>query len=225
VSAGPIADLLSGLVTPEAAAWLAQALTDVSQPDRLIPRWSGAGRRLGKGVLALTEAEVAQLRAGGAPFIPRGWGADECGRALLLLAALGELPAAEHPALVEELYRTGETRERQALLRVLAYLPDPARFTALAVDSVRANVLSELEAIACENPFPGRYFPEPAFNQLVMKSLFNGIGLQRIEGLESRRAPELVRMVAAYASERRAAGRVVPDDVALVLQGGSDASV
>jgi hypothetical protein len=32
-------------------------------------------------------------------------------------------------------------------------------------------------------------------------------------------------MVAAYASERRAAGRPVPEDVALVLQGGSDASV
>lgn len=225
MSAGPIADLLSGRVTPEGAAWLAQALTDVREPDRLVARWSGAGRRLGKGALALTDAEVGQLRAAGAPFIPRGWGADECGRALLLVSALAALPAAAHLELVEELYRTGETRERQALLRVLAYLPEPARFTALAVDSVRGNVLSELEAIACENPFPGRHFPEPAFNQLVMKSLFNGIALRRIEGLAGRRTSELVRMVAGYASERRAAGRVVPDDVALVLQGGSDASV
>jgi hypothetical protein len=217
--------LLSGRVSSEAAAWLGQALKDVSEPDRLVPRWSGAGRRLGKGALALSDAEVGQLRAAGAPFIPQRWGADECGRALLLVTALGTLPAAGHPALVEELYRTGETRERQALLRSLAYLPDPARFTALAIESVRANVLSELEAIACENSFPARHFPEAAFNQLVLKSLFNGIALRRIEGLDRRRAPELVRMVAAYASERRAAGRVVPDDVALVLQGGSDASV
>jgi len=84
VSAGPIADLLVGRVSPDAAAWLAAALEDMKQPDRLAPRWSGAGRRLGKGALALDPAELERLRAGGAPFVPQGWGADECGRALLL---------------------------------------------------------------------------------------------------------------------------------------------
>jgi hypothetical protein len=93
------------------------------------------------------------------------------------------------------------------------------------VEAVRANVLSELEAIACENPFPGRYFPEGAFNQLVLKCLFNGIAVRRIAGLAERRSPELKRMVAAYASERRAAGRVVPPDAAYVLEGGPDAAV
>jgi hypothetical protein len=219
VSAGPIADLLTGRVSPEAAAWLAGALEDVKEPDRLAPRWSGAGRRLGRGALSLAEAEVAALRAAGT-FVPQGWGADECGRALLLVTALGEQPANAHVAVIEDLYRTGETRERQALLRVLAYLPEPARFTPIAVESVRGNVLPELEAIACENPFPARHFDELAFNQLVMKSLFNGIALRRIEGLPARRSAELRRMVAGYASERRAAGRVVPDDVAFVLEGG-----
>ncbi|HXU80135.1 MAG TPA: EboA domain-containing protein [Polyangia bacterium] len=219
MSAGPIADLLAGRVSPEAAAWLAGALEDVKQPDGLAPRWSGAGRRLGKGALVLSAAELQGLR--GAPFVPQGWGADECGRALLLVTALAGRPAGEHVAVVEDLYRTGETRERQALLRVLAYLPDPARFTALAVDSVRANVLPELEAIACENPFPVRHFDELAFNQLVMKSLFNGISLRRIEGLVERRSAELRRMVSGYASERRAAGRPVPDDVGYVLDGGT----
>jgi hypothetical protein len=164
---------------------------------------------------------MASLRGGGAPFVPEGWGADECGRALLLLARLGAGPTSGHEALVEDLYRTGETRERQALLRVLAHLPEPERFVGLAVEAVRANVLPELEAIACENPFPARHFPEAAFNQLVLKSLFNGISLRRIEGLAGRRSLELVRMVSGYASERRAAGRTVPEDVAFVLDGGS----
>jgi hypothetical protein len=219
VSAGPIADLLAGRVSPEAAAWLEGALEDVKEPERLAPRWSGAGRRLGRGALSLAEAEAAALRAAGT-FVPQGWGADECGRALLLVTALGGQPAGAHVAVVEDLYRTGETRERQALLRVLAYLPEPVRFTPIAVESVRGNVLPELEAIACENPFPARHFDELAFNQLVMKSLFNGIALRRIEGLPARRSAELRRMVAGYASERRAAGRVVPDDVAFVLEGG-----
>jgi hypothetical protein len=88
------------------------------------------------------------------------------------------------------------------------------------VEAVRANVVPELEAIACENPFPARHFTELAFNQLVMKSLFNGISLRRIEGLAGRRSAELRRMVANYASERRAAGRAVPDDVSFVLEEG-----
>jgi hypothetical protein len=220
VSARPIADLLAGRISPEAAAWLAAALEDVTEPDRLAPRWSGAGRRLGKGALALDARELEMLRAAQAPFVPQGWGADECGRALLLLRALEAVPREQHPALVEDLYRTGETRERQALLRVLAYLPEPARLTAIAVEAVRANVVPELEAIACENPFPARHFDELAFNQLVMKSLFNGVSLRRIEGLPGRRSAELRRMVANYASERRAAGRVVPEDVSFVLEEG-----
>jgi hypothetical protein len=226
VSEGAIAELLYGRISPEGAAWLAESLTALARTgEGLAGRWSGAGRRLGKGLLSLTAVEEQVLQSSGAPFVPQGWGADECGRALLLLSALGKLPAPAHEPLVEELYRTGETRERQALLRVLPYLPEPGRFTAIAVEAVRANVLPELEAIACENPFPGRHFPEAAFNQLVLKSLFNGISLRRLEGLGARRAPELVRMVAAYASERRAAGRAVPEDVAFVLDGGVDASV
>jgi hypothetical protein len=220
VSAGPIADLLGGRISPEAAAWLAAALEDVKQPGALVPRWSGAGRRLGKGKLALTAADADRLRTAGAAFVPQGWGCDECGRALLLVVALQSVPVDEQPALIEDLYRTGETGERQALLRVLAYLPEPARFTATAVEAVRANVVPELEAIACENPFPARHFTELAFNQLVMKSLFNGISLRRIEGLAGRRSAELRRMVANYASERRAAGRAVPDDVSFVLEEG-----
>jgi hypothetical protein len=222
VSSGPIVEVLSARLLPAAASWLAEALAEVSRSgEALARRWSGAGRRLGKNPVALAPDESERLRAAGAAPLPDGWGADECGRVLLLLAALTGMPAESHEAVVEDLYRTGETRERQALLRGLAYLPRPERFVTMAVEAVRANVLPELEALACENPFPARHFPEPAFNQLVMKSLFNGVSLRRIVGIEARRAPELARMVTAYASERRAAGRTVPDDVAFVLEGGA----
>ena len=61
-----------------------------------------------------------------------------------------------------------------------------------------------------------RHFPEHNFNQMVLKSFFTGVAVERIEGLASRRSPELVRMAEAYASERRAAGRSVPPDLHLV---------
>jgi hypothetical protein len=221
VSWRKVAELLAGRLPPAAAAWLRQGLDGSLDDERLMPLWSVAGRRLGRAPMALDPGAEAELRAGGAPFIPRGWGADECGRALLLLAALEGRPADRQPALVEELYRKGEIRERQAVLRALAALPGPERYVPLAVDSVRANALPEIEAIACDNPYPAAHFPEDAFNQMVLKCLFNGIPLRRIVGLPARRTAELQRMVAAFAAERRAAGRPVPDDTALILSGGT----
>jgi hypothetical protein len=180
--------------------------------------WSAAGRRLGRGVVEIDADAAAGLRAKGATFFPTGWGADEVGRALLLLAAAERTAdAAKVAAVVDDLFRLGEMREQQAVLRVLGLLPEPQRYVALAADAVRNNVLGVLEAIACENPFPAAHVPEPAFNQMIMKCVFNGVSLQRVLGLGQRNNSELRRIVGDFVKERRAAGRPVPADVQLIL--------
>ena len=80
-------------------------------------------------------------------------------------------------------------------------------------------MLTIFEAIACENPYPARHFPELNFNQMVLKAAFNGVALARVVGLSSRLNAELARMASDYASERRAAGRSVPADLGLVMKG------
>ncbi|HET6521402.1 MAG TPA: EboA domain-containing protein, partial [Geminicoccaceae bacterium] len=80
------------------------------------------------------------------------------------------------------------------------------------------NVLDVFEAIACDNPYPATHFPEANFNQMVVKALFVGTLLARVRGLADRDTPELRRMVGDFASERRAAGRPVPEDAGLVLR-------
>lgn len=184
-----------GRLPPEAAVWFKEAVDAAVDRQQFFRAWSAMGRRLG---------HVA----------------DE-GRALLLIAAIEARPPHEHLLLVDELHRTGDLNEKAALLRALPRLPDPARFVAVAVDAVRSNADSIIQAIALDNPYPARHFPEAAYNQMVVKCLFNGLSLARVVGLSDRRTPELRRMVAGLASERRAAGRQVPDDVALVLDGGS----
>jgi len=62
------------------------------------------------------------------------------------------------------------------------------------------------------------HFPALNFNQAVMKAIFNGVSVRRIEQLERRITPELSRMAAGYASERRAAGRPVPQDAEFLSQ-------
>jgi len=226
VSFAPLtAWLLERLANPT-RAWMAgafEAAAAAGVSERFLVAWSGCGRRLGRAPLTVTDGEVSALAAAEAPFTPRGWGTDELGRGLLLLTAAPS--TRDLPSALDGLFRTGEIREQQALLKTLFYLPDAERFVALAAEAVRTNVVSVLEAITCGNPYPAAHLPELAFNQLIMKAMFNQLPLGRVMGLAARLGPELRRMVQAYASERRAAGRSVPPDVDLILGGGQHASI
>ena len=121
-------------------------------------------------------------------------------------------------------YENGDSSEQASWLRSLSLLPGCERFLATAIDACRTNIVPQFEAIACENPYPSRYFPELNFNQLVMKAVFNNIRLSRIVGIESRFNEELSRMTNDFVSEREAAGRPVPVDIWLVLAPRIDAS-
>ena len=208
--------ILTSRLSEEAASWFRQALHKVrakgEATDAFLIMWSGAGRRLGQAALGAPTDDEARLT-----FFPDGWGADELGRMLLLQGALASRLPEAHAALVNELFTTGDLRERQAVLRALPHLPAPERFLAVGVEAVRNNAVSVIEAIACDNAFPARHFPEEAFNQMVLKCLFCEVPLARVVDLSRRVTPELRRMVNAYATERRAAGRPVPADAALVL--------
>ncbi|HEX7126017.1 MAG TPA: EboA domain-containing protein [Thermodesulfobacteriota bacterium] len=216
----PIAACLLALAGRRAARagrdWLAAAADPArGAADRsaFLAAFAIAARRLGTAPLAPAAAEVADLAAAGVDWPLAAWRVDEAGRAALLALAGDRLAEAEHLALVEEAYRHGDTRERQAVLRALPLLDRPARFVPLGVDACRSHVQPVFEAIACENPFPVRHFPDLHWNQMVLKALFTEVPLDRVFGLASRRSPELARMAADYARERRLAGRSVPADV------------
>jgi hypothetical protein len=219
-----VADGLLALVRahagPAAREWLTGAVAAAHTPlDRgaFATAFALAARRTGRSAPEPALTEVARLRAAGVTWPVASWGLDGLTRSGLLLHAAAGLAPGELEALVEECFLQGDTRERQAVLRTLPLLPDPGRFVPLAVDACRTSVQPVFEAIACENPFPSLHFPESSFNQMVLKAVFIEVAVRRILGLEGRITPELRRMAADYASERRAAGRSVPDDVAYLL--------
>lgn len=179
--------------------------------------FAGAGRRLRAVELNLSPEERRQLQDLGI-VAPDDWGLDGLARAALLMRTLETWLPERHFALVREVYLKGDEREQAAVLRALSLLPDPAHFLEIGIDGCRTNVRDVFEAIACENPYPAAHFPEPAFNQLVLKAYFVGVPVSRILGLDRRKTPELRRMAADYASERRAAGRPVPADIHLAMQ-------
>jgi hypothetical protein len=201
---------------PPGREWLARSIAAIAAtPDRdaLLEAFTAATRRLGRSRLAPADEESARLRAAGVGWPVASWGADELGRVALLAAAGSHWSGAELEAVIDECYRRGDGAERQAVLRALPLLPAPGRFVEIAVDACRSHIQPLFEAIACGNPYAALYFPELNFNQMVLKALFTGVALARILGLEGRITPELSRMAAAYASERRAAGRSVPPDI------------
>jgi len=214
--------LLEELLRPRASAqawtWAEkglQAARGAVDRNVVLGYYAGASRRMGKVALALAPAEVAQVQAQPQAGPLSHWGADEAYRALLLLT-LAHLPPDGYVDLVQAIYRQGDAREQESWLRGLALLPGAERFLAAAVDACRTNILLLFQAIACENPYPARYFPELNFNQMVLKALFNNVALERIVGLGGRLNPELSRMADDYAAEREAAGRAVPVDLWLV---------
>ncbi|WP_411107560.1 EboA domain-containing protein [Streptomyces sp. cmx-4-9] len=134
--------------------------------------------------------------------------APDAARVLLLAAAR---PAAD---TVTRLYRQGSAAERRAVLLALPHLdPAPAEGVPLVEDALRAN--DTLLVAAALGPYAARHLPPHAWRHAVLKCLFTGVPLAGVAGLEGRARGdgELARMLTAFAAERTAAGRPVPEDL------------
>jgi hypothetical protein len=203
---------------PEAPRFFERAQTDLPQPESIGFRalFASVPRRLGGS---------AETRFGPAPELGASqrphWTLTDCVRAYLTLSGLEQLPTAAQPGFVLQLFEGGEMGEQVSVLRTLSLLPEPARFVETGFQACRTNAVVVFEAMVCENPFVAEHFPALNFNQAVLKAVFLGVSVARIEGLSARITPELKRMAAGYASERRAAGRSVPADIDYITQYGA----
>jgi hypothetical protein len=217
MEAAPLLEVAGAYSDAQARAWLERALPSAAEAfarGAWFGAYAGAARRFAQPI-ELTTEHREQLRAAGVA-VPEVWSLADFARAALLLAACVAAPEPEHVSIATEVFRKGDNAERVALLRTLALLPQPERFAPLAVEACRTHVLDVFAAIACDNPFPAAWFPELNFNQLVIKSLFMELPLPRVLGWRGRCNPELVRIAGDYEAERRAAGRAVPADIALI---------
>jgi hypothetical protein len=200
---------------PSARPFAARAFDAAWEPSSVAFRamFAGVARRLGSagGVAPKDPPSLSDARP--------HWTLTDWVRAALVLRALRSVDVATQPAVVQRLFEGGEIGEQESILRTLEVLPLPSRYVETALLGCRTNARRVFDAIACDNAYPERHFPERSFNQMVLKAIFIEVPVARIEGLARRRGAELERMARDYASERRAAGRPVPSDVELVLTG------
>ncbi|GAQ50711.1 EboA domain-containing protein [Streptomyces acidiscabies] len=99
-------------------------------------------------------------------------------------------------------------------VELLATVPDD-RLGELALslvrEALRGNDNSVIEAAL--GAYAAARLPDAEYRQAVLKCVFYDIPLDRLYGLDARADRELARMLADFAHERIAAGRIVPADV------------
>jgi hypothetical protein len=210
---------LRACLEPSAIGWLDDAMAQAATGTlpQLLRRYTEATRALGAAPLKGVSAVGFGPDWTGVSL--ERWTVADGGRALMLLARAGGAMGGSFAADATACYENGDAGEQQSWMRAVALLPGARGFLPLVIDTCRTNILPLFESVACENPYPSRYFPELNFNQLVLKALFNGVALARIVGLDSRANDSLARMANDYAAERRAAGRSVPADLGLATTG------
>lgn len=193
----------------DAKSWLgdaAQKVRDGSDAD-LYRSISLVTRKIGKADLALSPGEIKQADAAREGWNPSDWSLDQAARVYLLLVSGSD--GATFLRRLEQLCNTADVGELVAFYRGLPLYPEQPGYVLRAAEGIRTNMKAVFEAVAHRNPYPSEQLSEPAWNQMVLKTLFIDSHLHPIVGLDRRANPTLARMLCDYAHERWAAGRPI----------------
>ena len=208
-----LAEWVARQSAPEARTWFADALhrmPTADGPHRTI--LAMAARQLGRARLTLVSADLdmaEQVRPG---WRPSGLGVAQAGRLALLIASHdGDEPA--FAARMLALCRAGDLNEVIGYFRGLPILPGARALLDVAREGVRSAMQPVFDAVALNSPYPAETFDEGGWNQMVLKSLFIGSSLSKIDGLMARANPRLAATLVEYAHERWSADRPVSPEL------------
>jgi hypothetical protein len=174
--------------------------------------FSGAPRFSGKLPLALNGKDLAQAENVRAGWYPANWTTDQAARVFLVLS-LAHPHSEVYSRTLDQLAATADVGELTALALSLPLLPYPELHRQRTSEGIRTNMSVVFNAIALDNPYPADYLEEGAWNQLVLKAIFVGSPLYRIQGLDRRTNPALAQMLSDFAHERWAAGRTLTPEL------------
>ncbi|HLU94809.1 MAG TPA: EboA domain-containing protein [Membranihabitans sp.] len=140
------------------------------------------------------------------------WTRDQLARTVILLS-LDNGNQTEFQETIELLFDTADNREAQAIYASIPFFNYAYSWKHRATEAIRSNVGLIFEAMAFNNSYPAMYFDDAAWNQLVLKTIFNNKSIWNILGLEQRRNQGLADTISDFAHERWAADRTLPSEV------------
>lgn len=200
--------------SPEAVAWFESKRADLARdpaPRVFASVFGSVSRRMGKADLDLEPSDLAAAEEARSGWRPGSLTADQAARIVLLIDT-----AKTSGSFVERLKgltATADLGELTAIYRGLPLYPDPETLVPVATDGLRTAMRMVFEAVAHQNPFPAEYFPQNAWNHMVLKTLFIDSVLHPIIGLDRRWSEELAEILINYAHERWAAHRPVAPEL------------
>jgi hypothetical protein len=211
---------LDPYISESGRQWFHDALQTIAASDQVIEDLglysAMAKRKLGSDPLHNATSCATVIDTTFSPLDIHRWSSADAARLILLMSAVeGEPELAEN--IILSYYKMGDESEHIALVRGLIFFAPGEYLTKLALDIGRTNNLEVLAALTLDNPYPACFYSEQAFNQMVLKALFLGLAIERIEGIQQRANPDLTRMCENYVVEREAAGRTVPSDIWLAI--------
>ncbi len=216
---------LQSLVSDDQQQWIVNAIDDVQRDtesaeelaNRVISFTARAKRCLGEQVISLKlPANKAESISEGSEWEVSHWTKADLGRLILLGAALNKCTHDKYMTF-EKVFSYCDASERKSLINGLYWLLEDERLIPFAEEVQRTNDMDLFAALVAENPFPAMNYSDAAFNQMVLKSLFLGLSIDRIAGLQYRLNDDLSRMCDDYLHERRLAGREIPASLWLAL--------
>lgn len=210
-----LTDWTQRVASDDGLEWLQEQREEIARgaPRRVFyTSFSAVPRYIDKHELDLSDADRNAADEARTGWQPAGWSATQVGRTLIVLS----LPHEDREAYLETLDRVfthADVGESVTLYQALPLLPYPESHRDRAAEGVRSNMTSVLEAVAHRNPYPAEHFDEPAWNQMVLKLLFEDSPLYPVYRLDERANPTLARMLLDYVHERWAADRSVPPEL------------
>jgi hypothetical protein len=206
-----VAQLLAALQrrVPAQREWL-DAVAAEADASTLETAFIESTRRVGAAPLALDFRERRSVRGLGLSWRLRAWAIDDAARTAWWLRAC---EVGVGLSLAERRWQFGDVRQRIALLRGLALVPEPTDWLALAIRARHGAVRAVFEALACDNPYPATHFHDVHFEDMVLAALAADLPMRRIIGLRRRLTPRLCAEAARLVATRRAYGQRVPVDM------------
>lgn len=148
-------------------------------------------------------------------FTQSNWDLQQLCRCLLMV----HLPVEHNVEIIKNLAEMAAIKELVCLYKGLYFLKNAPDFVLMVQEGIRTNMVAVFDAIALANPFPAKYLPTDAWNQLVLKAVFMGRPLYQIIDLDLRKNEKLALIVHDYIHERWSAGRLVTPEIWRLVEG------
>ncbi|MBK8501065.1 MAG: EboA domain-containing protein [Saprospiraceae bacterium] len=173
------------------------------------------GRKIPRKGVSLDPDLEARLQHINPGFDPTKWTLDDLSRLSLMLS----LSSKVSKEFIGTLLAAADMREQVIVFRSIPYLPNAGDFVLLAIDGIRTNMVDVFDAIALDNTYAFDYFPDDAWNQMVLKAIFMERPIYRILGVDERRSHKLASILFDFVHERWSAGRLVTPELWRLVRG------